>query len=514
MAVPGGRWLLTIDAAGRYAFVNEGASDAASHSGTFRGEGGKWSLTATSMSLEDAGTYKVGGGSLTLKGRRATTTWARSAVDLAAAPRAAPAAAPAPGPVAVPVAAAPAPAAARVAAAVQAPPPVRAASPTPARGASLPATIDPCLLVSAEEAARTLGASVTTSRTTPQPHAQNDCRYRASNGTYLGVTTYNGGGLDPTGYLEQQRKRGGVALAGVGDGAYLSYRDITGLGAVDFVIGTASFEILTSGLDRNRSLAALKALALQASGRLTSSAAAFEVPGLERFVGSWLVATQPKNGGTAYPNLIFTVGADGELRGQTVSAYGGTLQLAAGTWRLDNPNGISLGGRFTSSAARWSLSGDPVSGELTRVACNQRPKFTVPYLLTRDLTGFLDGRALASLNPNPPPAQTFDAALAGLWEGQGALKNVPAHMLVAVDARGRAAFALFLQLHGHLAASDGRFRLRLDGEPEQSGTYKFAGGVDEGAVALEDAAETMRWVPFDPDKRPPYETPILGRCQR
>jgi hypothetical protein len=515
--VPGGRWVLTIDAAGEYTFVNEAAGPAPSHSGEFLAHDGEWSLRSTTLALEDHGTYRAGAdGVVELTGNRGTLRWGRSKPP----PEEPPVIAAAPSTAPVLPTAAPPPAAvtARAPSAAAAPAPARTAPSTPAaavvtpRGGTVPETIDPCTLVTAAEATKLLGAEVETVRKTPQAHMQNDCLYRvgASAAHSVSVSSYNGGGINPEGYLERRRKEGGEPLAGVGDGAVSSYRDATGLASAAFVVGTATVEILVAGVARARALPAVQTFAAEAASRLVSPASSFAQPGLERFVGAWMVTGQ----GAGKVKLVVWVERDGQLKIETAAGFSGTLLLDGASWRVDeglnNPDPPR--GQYRVRGEHLTLSGELVAGDLTRVACRAEPKIRPPYDLTRDAAAFLAGRNLARINPNAPPAEQFDAALAGLWEGEGTVSGKHAEMLIAIDDRGRSVFALFPLLEGRLSASAGHYEMSLDTLGKFSGGYHFQGGISDGSIELEDTDQTMIWTPYDPNRRPPYETPLLGHC--
>jgi hypothetical protein len=159
---------------------------------------------------------------------------------------------------------------------------------------TIPDIVDPCLLVTAEEVGKLFGAPATTKRTTPQPRTQNDCFYSGAGGLSFTVTSFNGKGLDPAGYIQRREREGGVPLAAIGDRAVQTYRAATGLVSVDFVIGAASVSLLVAGVEPNRAQPAMIELARQAADRLTSMAA-YDMGGVERFVGAWRVVTHAKD---------------------------------------------------------------------------------------------------------------------------------------------------------------------------------------------------------------------------
>ena len=257
LPVPGGTWRLAIDGNGHYQFTVDGGNAAAPHGGAFSARDGEWTMHATNIALDDHGHYEIGaGGSITLTGNRGVLSWRHGAAPLgAAAGVSTTSAAEASTPAVTPIAAsatAPKPVAAPPSSQAAAAKPLPSVAAPRSSGAALPDTIDPCLLVTAAEAAQLLGTTVEPQRTTPQPHMQNDCRYHPKGSDRsVAITTYNGGGLDVAGYLANHA-RDSTPLEGVGDAAYFHYQAPTKLAAVNWVIGSASFEILVAGVPRER----------------------------------------------------------------------------------------------------------------------------------------------------------------------------------------------------------------------------------------------------------------------
>jgi hypothetical protein len=528
MPVPGGTWRLAIDAAGRYQFTVDGGNSAPSHSGTFAAHDGEWTLHATSLALDDHGRYEIGaGGAITLTGNRGVLGWQRGAAPLgaAAAVTTTPVPLGAPAVAATPAPKASSPAATSGAAPVAAPKPVAnppppqaaAAKPSPSvaaprsSGAVLPDTIDPCLLVTAAEAGQLIGATVDPQRTTPQPHMQNDCRYHPKGSQLsLAVTTYNGGGLDVAGYLANHA-RDSTPLAGVGDGAYFHYQVPTALAQVNWVIGTASFQILVAGVPRERAEPALRELAATAAKRAVGSSA-FRVPGLERFVGTWMSRELGKDD----PGLVVWIERDGTIRMQGLDGFAGTVTLMGSTWSVADPSAPTTPtGELTLAGDRLSLRGEFLQAEMTRVPCGKgATKVKPPYDLTKMVAGRLNGKGLAFIDPKADGKQ-FDSRLAGLWEGEGKTTNGRStQALVSIDDKGRAVFALFPTATGKFSASNGSYKLLAGGPPnDMAGTYQWQGGIEEGLVQLVNGDKTFELRPYDPNRHPPYETPIVGHCR-
>ena len=495
MSVPGGVWRLSIDAAGHYQFTVDGASSAPAHDGAFTAHDGEWTLHATSMALDDHGRYEIGaGGAITLIGNRGALGWHRGTAPNGAAIATTPA--PKPG--------------------TPAPPPPQAAKPVQnaaapkSSGATLPDTIDPCLLVTAAEAKDLIGTTVEPERTTPQPHTQNDCRYRVKGSQRsVAITTYNGGGMDIAKYLANHAS-GSTPLEGIGDGAYLNYHAPTGLTAVNFVIGGATFEILVAGVPRAVAEPALRGLAATAAKRAVDSSA-FQVPGLERFVGTWMSRVL----GHDEINAVTWIERDGTLRAQGVDGFSGTMTVVGSSWRVDDPLlKTAPSGTLSFSGDQLTFRGEYLQAEMTRVPCGKSPsKVKPPYELTKLLAGRLNGKGLALMNPKADGTQ-FDARLAGLWEGEGKTTNGRStQALVSLDGKGRGLFALFPVVSGKFVAADGNYKILVGGNGDMAGTYHFEGGVYEGLVQLVNGNETYEFRPYDPSKHPPYETPIAGHCR-
>jgi hypothetical protein len=528
LPVQGGTWRLAIDGTGHYQFTAEGGGTAPAHSGDFTAHDGEWAMHAANPLIDDHGRYEIGaGGALKLTGNRGALNWQRGAAPLAAtaahvAPTAAPIAAPAPASTAASAAATSAAALTAKAAPVvspPSPPPVaknQASSGTAPSGAAssssgaLPDTIDPCLLVTAAEAGQLIGTTVESQRTTPQPHTQNDCRYHPKGSQRsVGITTYNGGGMDIPKYLANHAT-GSTALAGVGDGAYLNYHAPTGLTQVNFVIGTATFEILVAGVPRDTAEPALRQLAATAAKRAVSSSS-FQVPGLERFVGTWMSRQLGKDGS----DVVVWIERDGTIRMQAMDGFSGTMTLAGSSWSVADPSlRMPVTGELTLSGDSLSLRGEYLQAEMTRVPCGKAPsKVKPPYDLTKLLTGHLNGKGLAIFNPKADGTQ-FDPRLAGLWEGEGATLNGRAtQALVSLDDKGRGLFALFPTASGKFTAADGNYKALFGGKGDMAGAYHFSGGINEGLVQLVNGSETYELRPYDPSKRAPYETPIVGHCR-
>jgi hypothetical protein len=324
----------------------------------------------------------------------------------------------------------------------------------------------------------------------------------------LAVHAYNGDGIDPDAYLERRRSSGGQPLAQVGDDALITYRDVTGLTSVDFVLGRTTVEILVSGVPRERADPALRALGAQAANRLVTGAAAFRMPGLERFIGTWLVS-----GTDSVARMVISVANDGSASVESALTFGGTMLLDGSRWRVeDGVNATPPSGEYRLAGDRLTLTGASLAGDLTRVACRAAPKMKAPpYILTRDVASYLTGRNLARLQLRTGGTTPFDARLAGLWEGEVTSGAAPLRALVSLDQSGRAVFGLFPLLRGSLAAADGTYRLALEGFGETSGTYRFHGGINENLIELVDNDETLTWSPYDPNP-PASATPIVGHC--
>jgi hypothetical protein len=515
LPVPGGAWHLAIDGSGHYRFTVEGGT-AASHSGDFTAHAGEWTMHASDAVVEDHGRYEIGaGGALTLTGNRGVLGWRRGAapVDASTGGVATP-----PAPPAVPAAASAVTPAPKSAPAVAPPASQAAAKNQPQGGAAprsssstLPDTIDPCLLVTAAEAGQLIGTTVDAQRTTPQPHMQNDCRYHPKGSQRsVAITTYNGGGLDVAGYLANHA-RDSTPLEGVGDGAYLHYQAPSGLTAVNFVIGAASFEILVAGVPRERAEPALRELAATAAKRAVGSSS-FQVPGLERFVGTWMSHQLGKDSS----DVVVWIERDGAIRMQGLDGFAGTLTLAGSKWSVVDPSiAITPNGELSLSGDHLSLRGEYLQAEMTRVACNKGASTVKPpYDLTKMIAGRLNGKGLAAFNPQAD-GKEFDVRLAGLWEGEGKTTNGRStQALVSLDDKGRAVFALFPIATGKIVAANGNYKVLAGGKNDMAGTYQFLGGISEGLVQLVNGDETYELRPYDPNRHPPYETPIVGRCAR
>jgi hypothetical protein len=514
LSVPGGSWRLAIDGAGHYRFTVDGGA-APPHSGDFNARDGEWKLHATNIALEDHGRYEIGAaGELILTGNRGVISWRRGAATAGATTAgatttSAPAGASAATPAAVPVPTPAATAAPRSSQPAGARPSQGGAAPRGSGGA-LPDTIDPCLLVTAAEAARLLGTTVDPERTTPQPHQQNDCRYHPKRSERsVAITTYNGGGLDVPGYLANHA-RGATPLEGVGDAAYFSYHAPTGLTAVNFVIGAASFEILVAGVPRDVAEPVVRELAATAAKRAVGSSA-FQVPGLERFAGAWMSRTLGKDNS----DVVIWIERDGSLRAQGLDGFAGTMTLMGSKWTVVDPSiQTAPNGELSLAGDRLSLRGEYLQAEMTRVLCNKGAgQVRPPYDLTKMIAGRLNGKGLAALNPQADGKQ-FDSRLAGLWEGEGTTTNGRStQALVSLDDKGRGVFALFPIASGKFEASNGNYKMLLGRAGDTAGTYHFLGGVYEGLIQLVDGDTTYELRPYDPNRHPPYETPIVGHCR-
>jgi hypothetical protein len=515
LPVQGGTWRLSVEAAGHYRFTVDGANTAPPHSGTFTAHDGEWTMHATNIALEDHGHYEIGaGGAVALTGNRGVLSWRRGAAPAGASA----AVATTPAPKASASAVTPSAAFAPTPAPASAPPPSQAAVAKPSAAvaaprsssAALPDTIDPCVLVTAAEAAKLIGTTVEPQRTTPQPHMQNDCRYHPKGSERsVAITTYNGGGLDVAGYLANHA-RDSTPLEGVGDAAYFHYQAPTKLAAVNWVIGTASFEILVAGVPRDQAESVLRELAPTAAKRAVGSSA-FQVPGLERFVGTWMLRQLGKDDS----NVVIWIERDGTIRMQGLDGFGGTMTLTGSKWSVKDPS-IQLvpDGELSLSGDHLSLRGTYLQAEMTRVPCNKGASTVKPpYDLTKMIAGRLNGKGLAAFNPQADGKQ-FDARLAGLWEGEGKTTNDRStQALVSLDDKGRGVFALFPTATGKIVAGNGNYKIQAKGVNDMAGTYQFLGGINEGLVQLVNGDVTFELSPYDPNRHPPYETPIVGHCR-
>ena len=501
MPVPGGQWAFTINAAGRYEFVNRAGGAAPSHSGEFTARDGEWTLHATSMALEDHGRYELApNGQLKLTGNRGAIQWAHSE---------APAATGATGGdgcdghdariVGEP----------RLAInqrAAHAKPercdgdhkrPGDAGSRCRATHCSAhgcrPDTIDPCLLVTAEEASQLLGAAVQPERTTPQPHRRTiacigssvrcvPCRSRLS--TAMASTPLHGsGGCDRWAARRGRSRRGAV----------FKYNTALGITDVGFVIGTASFTVTIGGVPRDRAEPAARAFAANMAKRVTSGAGGAATPGLERFVGTWM-AHLPQD-----QRVVWWIERDGRVRVQGSGGFQGQMVLNGANWKIDVPFNQSATGTYSVTSDRLKIGGPTLVADLTRVSCGKSPQAQLPFDYTMLLAARLNGK-LTAINPQAD-AKGFDARLAGLWEGEGTVGQQHAVVLASIDDRGRSLFALFPTALGKFEASGGQFKLTLDGEQPTSGTYQFQGGVAEGTVQMRDKDETFSLSPYRPESQ-------------
>jgi hypothetical protein len=479
--VVGGRWTLDIKSSGSYAFANEGSGAATAHGGTFTARDGEWTLRSAT-GIEDGGRYEIlDDGGLELIGNRGAVRWTRGPQAGASAPAAVP------------------------------PPAAVSAATRP--NAAIPETIDPCLLVTAEEASRLLGVAVETQRETPQPRTQNDCVYRAQ-GRSFQVMSSNGGGLDPAGFIERRRATGGVPWSGVGDAAVITHG--TAVTQVSFVVGTASVELVVPALSKDRAESALRPLAVQAAQRLTSPSAAYDMGGSDHFVGVWRVATHLYGGGNGPLDMIIEVKRGGELAVLTGGTVHGTLEIEGDGWRLQHPYYQSPPtGTYRVRGDALSLKGLDFDAELTRVACGKRPAFQAPYQIARDIEGQM--RPTTRMRPQlrPPASQSLDARLVGFWEGAGTLRSdgdIPLKIHVAIDSRGYAVFALYPHASGTLEADDGNYTMHIDGRGDFAGTYELGGGTREGTIRMKDGDDTLEWLPTDPSARPVYASPFVVDC--
>lgn len=373
-----------------------------------------------------------------------------------------------------------------------------------AAATTLPDIIDPCKLVTAEEAQRVLGVAVTTDRRTPQPRTQNDCRYRADSTRQLAVRTYNGGGLDVAGALAQRLGRGAQRLDGIGDAASLDARPNAPGVSLEFYVGRASVTIEMFGAAREQAATAVQSLAAAAATRLTGGAGLFDVPGTAAFAGTWIVRAE---GGSA-PPLLAAADERGRVRMQTVDGFAGKTMFANGSFRIDNFARV-LEGTYALERETLVVRGT-VQVALTRVACGAAPRFRPPYDLARDVAALLSGRNLRQIDPNAA-AGAIDPKLVGLWEGEGTLGARRAQVLWAIDDRGRTALITFPIVEAQLDAAGGNYRMMV-GTETSSGRYEWLGGVSDGSVRVHEGAQSFLWARHDPERHPPFETPIVGHC--
>jgi hypothetical protein len=521
--VPGGRWTLKIEPYGHYEFSNVSGSPAPSHMGSFTARDGEWTLRSVS-GIEDRGRYDVLDGGIELTGNRGTVRWGPGVALTRVTPGvdAGTSAVP-PQPAALgagvqqPAFAGgqppqPAQPARPAPAAIDTPAPVTAARTS---GGNIPEIVDPCLLVTADEVGKLFGAPATAKRTTPQPRTQNDCFYSGAGGLSFTVRSFNGKGLDPAAYIERREKEGGVPIAAIGDRAVQSYREATGLVSVDFVIGATSVSLLVAGVEPNRAQPAMIELARQAADRLTSMSSAYDMGGVERFVGAWRVVTHAKDSREDIPDAIILVARNGDVTFETSAVASGTLELEGNTWRLEKPYFEGLPhGTYRLRGNELTLAGEVLDVKLERVACGKEPNVLPPYELGRTLGGQMLSTSRLRQDLRPPESKTLDKNLIGLWDGEGKFVafGVATRLLMAVDERGYAVLAFFPHTKGRLEVRNGEYTLVLEGEPTRKGTYSFAGGVNDGIIRMQDGENTLEWIPTDPSRHPVFETPIVARC--
>ena len=517
VTVPGGGyWALKIESYGHYEFSNASASPAPSHQGRLAARGGRWLLQSVT-GIEDSGTYEVFDDGIELKGNVGAVRWLRAGAMTGVTPgaNAAPLQPPALGGTSLPsIAAAEPPVTIQTEPAVT--PEIVAARAAAARSAEIPDIVDPCLLVTAEEAAFVFGEGATTQRTTPQPRTQNDCLYRGASGQSFQITSYNGRGLDAARYIDNKLGSGGVKVDGIGAAAVQSYRQATGLSSLDFVIGGTSVTLLVGGVPGDRAQPALVGLALQAAQRLTSSTSAYDMGGLDRFVGTWRVENYPPNGGKRSNGGIVIVQSNGDLEVQTSVTLSGTLEIDGDAWRFESPLYSSPPrGSYRLRGNELTITGETARAQLKRVQCGTEPQ-TVrpPYELARTLEGSMRSTTRLAPNVRPPESKTLDEQLVGLWEGQGTFADIPTTVLFSVDSRGFAVLALYPRARGRLEADNGQYTFHLQGAPAARGSYSFEGGIRDGLIRLQNSdGSTDVWYPTDTSQHPVFETPLVAHCQ-
>jgi hypothetical protein len=517
--VPGGRWTLKIEPYGHYEFSNVSGSAAPSHMGSFAARNGEWTLRSVS-GIEDRGSYKAVDGGVELTGNRGPVRWAPGTAITGVTPGAdaAGSVAPLPGATGAGLQQQPAFGGAQPAQPARTAPALtdtRAAGTSAgASGGNIPDIVDPCLLVTAEEVGNLFGVPATTKRTTPQPRTQNDCFYSGAGGLSFTVTSFNGKGLDPAGYIQRREREGGVPIAAIGDRAVQTYRAATGLVSVDFVIGATSVSLLVAGVEPNRAQPAMIELARQAADRLTSMSSSYDMGGLERFVGAWRVVTHAKDSRADIPDAIIIVARNGDVTFETSAVSSGTLELEGNAWRLEKPYFQGLPqGTYRLRGNNLSLGGEVLDVNLERVACGKEPKVPPPYELGRTLGGQMLSTSRLRADLRPPESKTLDKNLIGLWDGEGKFVafGVATRLLMTIDERGYAVLAFFPHTKGRLEARNGEYTLVLEGEPTRKGAYSFAGGVNDGIIRMQDGENTLEWIPTDPSKHPVFETPIVAR---
>jgi hypothetical protein len=294
-----------------------------------------------------------------------------------------------------------------------------------------------------------------------------------------------------------------------------SYRQATGLAQVDFVIGRTSVSLLVGGVAADRAQPALVGLALQAAQRLTSSTSAYDMGGLDRFVGTWRVENYPPNGGKRLKDSIAVVQSNGDVEIQTSEGLSGTLELSGNTWRLENPLFEKYPqGTYSLSGNALTITGELTRAQLQRVQCGAAPRTVQPpYEISRDLEGSLRSTTRLAPNLRPPQSETLDPQLVGLWEGQGMLGQVRTKLLFSVDTRGFAVFAFYPNPRGQLKAENGQYEMVLEGLPPGRGSYSFEGGIRDGLIRMQDGGNTLVWYPTDISERPTYAQLVVARCE-
>ncbi len=304
-----------------------------------------------------------------------------------------------------------------------------------------------------------------------------------------------------------------MQVDGLGAGAVQSYREATGLASLDFVIGGTSVSLLIAGVDGDRAQPALVGLALQAAQRLTSSSSAYDVGGVDRFVGAWRVETYPPNGGKRLQDAVIVVASNGEIDYQTSASASGTLELAGETWRLESPLTNPRQGTYRLRGNTLTLDNEQMRTQLTRVECGKAPSTVQPpYTLARDLEGSMRPTTRLAPQLRPPQSKTLDPQLVGLWEGQGTVGGIRSKVLFSVDSRGWAVFAVYPYAKGRLEAANGQYTMTLEGIPPSRGSYSLEGGIRDGVIRMQEGENTLLWYPTDVSERPVYETPLVAQC--
>lgn len=304
--------------------------------------------------------------------------------------------------------------------------------------------VDPCRLVTRTEAEQILGGEV---RLVP-PHYQVPqtwtCHYRLQGSRDHSLTLFvdESPARDARGFMENQRRNRRLAVADLGDEAYL-FNSSAGTASLDVRVGETLLQFSLFGPGKTRP-EILEKVARQSLERLAAGDGVLADTSPDaKLVGDWVTDRQDWR-------LLLSVQPDKALTLTVARPEQRVIDAAGGNWRiLDRARREVRSGSFTwLGSDRFRTSGG-MDAEWTRQHDADVDK-SFPASLT-DGSGI---QASSSLFSGPWPALAVEPGFVGLWRGEGRVDRVDVEMLWRIRETGPSTLVTFASGKGYVSHVD------------------------------------------------------------